>query len=156
MEEVPGTYMCKNVDCSNIESGEKGEICHLCGKEYGKVFYNQEEALKADKLRKREDKELSKTKFILYNEDMTEDDIKSRIYDDMEKIARHEAGSELANMDAIMSLNPDAQITSRELKTLIEQNKLIIRQNELIYRQLKRINEREDIEDMDEREDLED
>jgi hypothetical protein len=78
----------------------------------------------------------------LFSDDMTDDQIRTLISQDMANLARHEAGT--APTSGAPPSNPTDQLTASGFKTLIEQNNIIIRQNELIIRSLKELAEKMD------------
>lgn len=69
--------------------------------------------------------------------DESDESLRRGILKSLTDLEGHEKGSSLASLAAIMSLNPEAQITAMMLKAIVDQNKVIIRQNELLYRAIK-------------------
>lgn len=138
-------YICPELDCPNIKDGKKGQICPVCGTEYKKMASFQANNLRTFKqLNKKEQsntKEEPKIKVISQNipasNEMSDEEIKAKIYTEMDNLAMQEADIDWDKLETALSSNPEGKMS---LKTIIDQNKLIILQNELIYRELKRIN----------------
>jgi DNA-directed RNA polymerase subunit RPC12/RpoP len=75
-------------------------------------------------------------KALLFGDELTNDEIKERILQDMRNLQSHEAGSGWMRLGTLLNGNSTDQILGAGLKALIDQNKIIIRQNELILRAL--------------------
>jgi hypothetical protein len=75
---------------------------------------------------------------VLFTE-MTDDQIRTLISQEMSNLARLEAGTALMSPDALVSLKGTDQMIGSGIKTLLHQNKIMIRQNELIIRGLKKL-----------------
>jgi hypothetical protein len=75
---------------------------------------------------------------VLFAE-MTDDQIRTLISQEMSNLARLEAGTALMSPDALVSLKGTDQMIGSGIKTLLHQNKIMIRQNELIIRGLKKL-----------------
>ena len=67
---------------------------------------------------------------------MTDEDIRTGIYENMMDLASHEAGTSWMRLGTLLSGNSTDQILGAGLKAIIDQNKILIRQNELILRAL--------------------
>lgn len=74
----------------------------------------------------------------LFDPLMTEEEIKIKIFEDMENLARHEAGTSWMKLGTLLSFNSTEQMVGAGFKAIIDQNKIIIRQNELLLRELKK------------------
>lgn len=149
-------YICPDLDCSNIENGKEGQICPECGTEYKKMTSFQANNLRSLKqLTKKEEKNNKEqknrrekvnekviSKNVLFSNDMSDEEIKSKICTEMDNLAKKEANMDWGKLEAVLSSKPELQTTIIGLKVIIDQNKLIIWQNELIYRELKKINEK--------------
>ena len=75
---------------------------------------------------------------VLFTE-MTDDQIRTMISQEMSNLTRLEAGIALMSPDALGSLKGTDQMIGSGIKTLLHQNKIMIRQNELIIRSLKKL-----------------
>ena len=76
---------------------------------------------------------------VLFSDEMTDDQIRMLISQDMSNLATLEAGITSLSPEALVSLKGTDQMTVSVLKALLDQNKIMIRQNELIIRGLKKL-----------------
>jgi hypothetical protein len=76
------------------------------------------------------------TKELLISDQMTDEEIKSKIAEDMANLRMHEVGTSWMRLGTLLSLNASDQMMGAGFKALIDQNKIIIRQNELLLRAL--------------------
>jgi len=75
-------------------------------------------------------------KAILFSDNMSDEDIKNMIFEDMAHLAMHEGGTAWLRLGSILTGNPTNQILVAGFKAIIDQNKIIIRQNELLLRRI--------------------
>jgi hypothetical protein len=75
---------------------------------------------------------------ILFSDEMTDDEIRMLISQDMSNLAMQGAGTAWMSPGAILASSTD-QMTASGFKALINQNNIMIRQNELIIRGLKKL-----------------
>lgn len=80
----------------------------------------------------------------LFSDEMTDDQIRMLISQDMSNLAMHEAGTAWMSPNTLLSLKATDQMIGSGLKALVDQNKIMIRQNELIIRGLKKLTEKMD------------
>lgn len=125
--------ICPNPTCPNQEKGKKGEHCPECGTKLEKMGVS--EAGKVLKMKKGIDKG---AKYVLFSDEMSDNDIMDKIYVDMANLSMQEAGTKWMHVGALLSFNSTQQIIASGFKAIIDQNKLIIRQNELILRELRK------------------
>jgi len=139
-------YYCPNQYCiiEKLKVGEKA--CPECGayarkiegKELAKLLQQkralppQEEDEQASAVASEQDEK------VLFTE-MTDDQIRTLISQEMSNVAKLEAGSTFMRPDALVSLKGTDQMIGSGIKTLLHQNKIMIRQNELIIRSLKKL-----------------
>ena len=69
---------------------------------------------------------------------MTDQELRNKIAEDMQNLARHEAGTGWLQLGTLLSGNSTDQMLGAGFKALIDQNKIIIRQNELLLRAVKK------------------
>ncbi len=141
-------YYCPNKDCTYDKPIRRGvETCPQCGAKTQVFGAREAVALKQSKKEKANaPKEAAKLQekidsgkiTLLVSDDMTEEDIKKLIIDDMINLQVHEAGSGWASLGTILSMNSTDQMLGKGFKALIDQNKILIRQNELILRALQK------------------
>ena len=81
-------------------------------------------------------------KEILVSDEMSDEEIKKRINEDMMNLKMHEAGTAWMRLGSLLSFNSTEQILGAGLKAIIDQNKIIIRQNELMLRALNKNKEK--------------
>lgn len=144
-------YICPELECPNIEEGKKGQICPVCGTEYKKMASFQANNLRTfkqmnqgkqnenvqSKIEEQQNKKVI-SQNISYSDEMSDEEIKAKIYTDLDNLAKKEADIDWTGLESLLSSDSDLQIG---LKAIIDQNKLIILQNELIYRELKKLND---------------
>jgi DNA-binding transcriptional MocR family regulator len=130
---------CPDQECDQ-ERLKEGQKCPKCGTLAQKFGINDATQLMQRKKLQIKIKEGAKE--ILVSEEMTDEDIQKRIYDDMMNLAMHEAGTGWMRLGTLLSGNSTDQMLGAGFKALVDQNKIIIRQNELILRNLKRSAER--------------
>ena len=126
------SYLCPDVACACEKKLKEGENCPDCGVAAGK--FGMSEGIDHLKLKKQFQK--SGGKILLVTPTMSDDEIQKAIYQDMNNLASHEAGTKWMRVGAMLSLNTTEQLLSSGFKMLVDQNKIIIRQNELILRNL--------------------
>jgi hypothetical protein len=140
-------YYCPNQYCKieKLTVGEKA--CPECGayarkiegKELDKLLQQkralslQQKSEPAPALASKQDGR------ILFSDEMTDDQIRMLISQDMSNLAMHEAGTAWMSPGTLLSLKATDQMIGSGFKALIDQNKIIIRQNELIIRGLKKL-----------------
>ena len=154
--------LCPNPNCPYGKAISKGEYCPECGtsirdvgfSESGKILALKKDIKKGrkpaispeDSVRyingetKEEKAQRKREKHQLFTEDMDEDEIRNKMYGDMDNLAMQEAGTKWMKAGALLSFDPTNQMIASGLKALIDQNKLIIRQNELLLREIKKLN----------------
>ena len=139
-------YYCPNPYCSKKKLAVEEKACPECGayvqkmeaKELAKLLQQkrahslQQEREPAPALASKQDGR------ILFSDEMTDDQIRMLISQDMSNLAMHEAGTAGMSAGALLSSSTD-QMTASGFKALIDQNKIMIRQNELIIRGLKKL-----------------
>jgi len=76
---------------------------------------------------------------LLFSEETNEEEIKQKIWEDMNNLAMHESGTAWMQVGTFLTGSATDQMTASGFKALIDQNKIIIRQNELILRTLQKI-----------------
>ena len=69
-------------------------------------------------------------KEILISDEMSEEQIQKKIYEDMMNLAMHEAGNGWMRLGTLLSGSSTDQMLGAGFKALIDQNKIIIRQIE--------------------------
>ena len=140
-------YYCPNQYCKieKLTVGEKA--CPECGayarkiegKELAKLL-QQKRALSLQQEREPALALASKQDGgILFSDEMTDDQIRMLISQDMSNLAMHEAGTAWMNLSTLLSLKATDQMIGSGFKALVDQNKIMIRQNELIIRGLKKL-----------------
>lgn len=154
-------YCCSNVDCSNIDEYDGEGYCPDCGKPLKDIGRFKRSNIKARKVIVRDSKNKEQgpngespdlnginippsvrwPNHVLFSPKMTEEDIISKINNDMVSLKNHESGSAWMRAGTLLSMNPAQQMIGAGLKAIVDQNKMIIRQNELLYRELKKLNE---------------
>lgn len=125
-------YKCPNITCNNTKTGKKGEFCPDCGAALEKM-----DVAKKNRLKTAKKAVTDGHKMILFQEDMTDDEIEQQIYQDMSNLHMHEAGTAWMRAGTLLSMNTTNQMLGAGFKAIIDQNKILIRQNELLLRQLK-------------------
>jgi hypothetical protein len=139
-------YYCPNPYCNKEKLAVGEKACPECGayvqkieaKELAKLL-QQKRALSVQQ--KKEPAPALAPKQdgrILFSDEMTDDQIRMLISQDMSNLAMHEAGTAWMSGGALLSSSTD-QMTASGFKALIDQNKIMIRQNELIIRGLKKL-----------------
>ena len=131
-----GNFECPNVECDQrfLKEGEK---CPKCGTLAQKFGISEGAELAKQKKLHRKVKEGKKE--ILFSDEMTDENIRKKIYEDMMNLAMHEAGTGWMRLGTLLSGNSTDQMLGAGFKALIDQNKIIVRQNELILRALTKI-----------------
>jgi hypothetical protein len=129
------TPYCPNPECEQ-EVVRNAENCPKCGTPIKKIGINDATKLLEQKKFHRKVKEGAKE--ILISDQMTDEDIKKKIVEDMMNLAMHEAGTGWMRLGTLLSGNSTEQMLGAGFKALIDQNKIIIRQNELLLRALDR------------------
>jgi hypothetical protein len=145
-------YYCPNPFCpiEKLTVGEKA--CPECGayaqKIQGKELAKLLPQKRAFSLRQKKETETAQAsrqdEKILYSDEMTDDQIRSLISQDVSNLAIDESETASPSPDAAVSSKTTDQMTRLGLKTLADQNRIMIRQNELIIRSLKRLTEKMD------------
>jgi hypothetical protein len=123
---------------------KEGEMCPSCGSEAKSFGFREATELTTSK-KKRQDlaKKLDQGSVqLLVTDEMSDEEIKKRIYEDMMNLAGHEAGSGWMRLGTILSGNSTDQMLGAGFKALIDQNKIIIRQNELTIRKLEKLSQK--------------
>ena len=131
-----GNFECPNVECDQrfLKEGEK---CPKCGTLAQKFGISQ--GVELTKQKKLHRKVQEGAKEILFSDEMTDENIRKKIYEDMMNLAMHEAGTGWMRLGTLLSGNSTDQMLGAGFKALIDQNKIIVRQNELILRALTKI-----------------
>jgi len=132
-------YYCPNRDCPYEKKLGQGEKCPECGSEanpFGFMGIAGLISAKSMQTKVAERIEENKAK-LLVSDQMTDEEIRKKIFEDMLNLAMHEAGTGWMRMGTLLSGNPTDQMLGAGFKALIDQNKIMIRQNELILRTLK-------------------
>lgn len=75
---------------------------------------------------------------LLVSDEMSDNEIKKKIVEDMNNLRMHEVGTKWMYLGSLLSFNSTEQILASGLKAIIDQNKIIIRQNELMLRAISR------------------
>ena len=132
------SYLCPDVACTCDKKLKEGQNCPDCNTPATK--FGMSEGIDHLKLKKEFQK--SGGKILLVTPTMGDDEIQKAIYQDMNNLASHEAGTKWLRVGAMLSLNTTEQLLSSGFKMLVDQNKIIIRQNELILRNLKNIDKK--------------
>jgi len=86
--------------------------------------------------------EQQKVAELLISDEMSDEEIKKKIAEDMINLRMHEAGTGWMRLATLLTLNATDQILGAGLKAIIDQNKIMIRQNELMLRALNRNKEK--------------
>jgi hypothetical protein len=133
-------YYCPNRDCPHDDKMQQGEKCPECGTDAKAFGIRDATELKTTKKKREKITEKIETGSaqLLVTDEMTENEIKKRILEDMINLANHEAGTGWMRLGTLLSGNSTDQILGAGLKALIDQNKIIIRQNELMLRALQK------------------
>jgi hypothetical protein len=143
-------YYCPNQYCVIEKLKVEEKACPECGayarkikeKELTKLL-QQKRALSAQQENEPAPAPASKQDGrLLVSEEMTDDQIRMLISQDMSNLANYEAGTAWMSSGALLSLKGTDQMMGSGLKALADQNKIMIRQNELIIRGLKRLAEK--------------
>lgn len=129
------SYICPDPTCPNTNKEVGSGHCKDCGKSLKKL--SNSEARKILKMKKNIEKS---SKYVLFSEDMPDNELRSSIFADMSNLSMHEVETKWMHVGALLSLDSTDQIIASGFKTIIDQNKLIIRQNELLLRELKKQN----------------
>ena len=79
------------------------------------------------------------SKEILISDEMSDEQLRKKIFEDMMNLAMHEAGTGWMRLGTLLSGSSTDQMLGAGFKALIDQNKIIIRQNELLLRCLKQL-----------------
>ena len=139
-------YYCPNPYCNKEKLAVGEKACPECGayvqkmeaKELAKLLQQK----RAISLRQKKEPAPAlaseQDERILFSDEMTDDQIRMLISQDMSNLAMHEAGTAWMSAGAHLSSSTD-QMTASGFKALIDQNKIMIRQNELIIRGLKKL-----------------
>lgn len=118
---------------------KEGENCPICGTEskaFGVIDTIKLNIAKKKRVKIAEEIEKGSVQ-LLVTDNMTDEEIRKRIYEDMMNLASHEAGTGWMRLGTLLSGNSTDQMLGAGFKALIDQNKILIRQNELILRSLK-------------------
>jgi hypothetical protein len=131
---------CPNLDCEYEKKLKQGEKCPNCGSESKPFGIRDATQLHLSKKRRKKvtEKLEEGSLELLVSEEMDDEEIRKRIYEDMMNLASHEVGSAWMRVGTLISGSTTDQILGAGLKALIDQNKIIIRQNELLLRTLER------------------
>lgn len=129
---------CPNPDCPQ-EKLKKGEKCPLCGALAEEFGVSAAGNLLAEKKRRQKMKKQPESMEVLISDEMTDEEIKTKIYEDMSNLKIHEKGTGIDSFLTILSGSPSERVMASLLKAIVDQNKIIIRQNELIIRGLRRL-----------------
>lgn len=123
----------------DIKKGKKPPLTPEESQRYikGETKEEKKQRQKNEKMIKAQQK---REKHQLFTEAMSEDEIKNRIYIDMDNLAMQESGTKWMKAGAMLSFNSRDQMIAAGLKAIIDQNKLMIRQNELLLREIKKLN----------------
>jgi hypothetical protein len=139
-------YYCPNPYCNKEKLAIGEKACPECGayvqkmeaKELAKLL-QQKRTLSLQQKKEQIPAFASKQdKRTLFSDEMTDDQIRMLISQDMSNLANHEAGTAWMSVGALLSNSTD-QMTASGFKALIDQNNIMIRQNELIIRGLKKL-----------------
>jgi hypothetical protein len=140
-------YYCPNEYCRIEKLTVEEKACPECGayaqkikgKELAKLL-QQKRALSPQQENETTSAPTSKQDGgSLFSDEMTDDQIRMLISQDMSNLATHEAGIAWMSPSTFRSLKATDQIIGSGLKALVDQNKIMIRQNELIIRDLKKL-----------------
>jgi len=140
-------YYCPNEYCRIEKLTVEEKACPECGayarkikgKELAKLL-QQKRALSPEQENEPAPTPASKQdERILYSDEMTDDQIRMLISQDMSNLAMHEAGTTWMSPSTLRSLKATDQMIGSGFKVLVDQNKIMIRQNELIIRSLKKL-----------------
>ena len=127
---------CPNVKCPNKKPTRPADKCPECGTIAQKFGITA--ATQLDKQKEMHKKMKSGSKEILVSDQMSDEEIKEKMMEDMMNLSMHEAGTGWMRLGTLLSGNSTDQILGAGLKALIDQNKIMIRQNELLLRLLTR------------------
>lgn len=133
-------FLCPDPDCPCVKGFKREGVpcpeCQTPSKSFG--FFTDAGALISQKqTRKRMSKKIKEgAKEILISDEMTDEEIRKKIYEDMMNLAMHEAGTAWMRLGTLLSGSSTDAMLGAGFKALIDQNKIIIRQNELILRAL--------------------
>lgn len=134
--------VCPDVNCPSQKWQKEGEMCKLCGTPV-KLFSFQDYKKLCDSKKEIQDKVPEIDKASIITDDMTDEDIKKHIINDMHHLAMHESGSGWMRAGTLLSGDRTDIILMDGLKALIDQNKIMIRQNELLLRAILREQKKE-------------
>lgn len=132
--------MCPKVECPYTKYLREGEKCPLCGSEAQQYGFRERVHLHEEK--SKHQKTISTASqpqpHALISEKMSDEELQNKIAEDMQNLARHEAGSGLMQLGTLLGGTRTEQILAAGFKALIDENKIIIRQNELLLRSIKK------------------
>ena len=131
---------CPNTKCEYSKPLKEGVKCPLCDHLPKKFGIGAATNLLGQKklCKKMEEGEVRE---FLISDQMTDEEIKTKIAEDMMNLAMHEAGTSWMRLGTLLSFDATQQMLGAGFKALIDQNKIIIRQNELLLRVLtKKVN----------------
>ena len=132
-------YYCPNPYCNKekLTVGEKA--CPECGAYAQKIEAKELAKLLQQKRKPGRPLASKQDGKILFSDEMTDDQIRMLISQDMSNLAMHEAGTAWMSPSTLRSLKATDQMIGSGFKALVDQNKIMIRQNELIIRGLKKL-----------------
>ena len=140
-------YYCPNQYCKIEKLTGEEKACPECGayarkierKELAKLL-QQKRALSLQQESEPAPASASKQDGrVLFSDEMTDDQIRMLISQDMSNLAMHEAGTAWMSPSTLLSLKATDQVIGSGFKALVDQNKIMIRQNELIIRGLNKL-----------------
>jgi len=129
-------FYCPNTKCEYSKPLKENEKCPLCGSSPKKFGISAATNLSMQKKAHKKIEENGETQEFLISDEMTDEEIKTKIAEDMMNLAMHEAGTSWMRLGTLLSFDATQQMLGAGFKALIDQNKIIIRQNELLLRAL--------------------
>lgn len=102
---ILNTYMCPNRECSYSHHLKKGEVCPQCGEEAAPFgFTGLADIIASKKRQVATDQGVDDLKHeSLITPEMSDEDIRSGMYDDMRNLRSHEAGSGWMRLGTLLS-----------------------------------------------------
>ena len=145
-------YYCPNPYCNKEKLAVGEKACPECGayvqkmeaKELAKLLQQKRAISLRQKKEPAPAPASEQDERILFSDEMTDDQIRMLISQDMSNLAMLEAGTAWMSLGTLLSLKATDQMIGSGFKALVDQNKIMIRQNELIIRGLKKLTEKMD------------
>jgi hypothetical protein len=128
-------YICEDLYCTNTDTYKYKDNCPDCGEELKKL-----KSKEYDRIHDIKRNIMKNKKLVLFHDNLTDEEIRNRIFEDMANLAYQETGTKWMSMGTLLSFNSTEQMIGAGFKAIIDQNKLIIRQNELLLRELQKLN----------------